>query len=220
MASQYCGHWCTRPQVKHNLKRAEKLLEAGADVDSKDAEGWCALHWAAAEGRTRVIAALLGRRATVDAVDLANCTPLWCAAFNGEYQAALLLLAGGADLTIKGQPRGDASPSAPGLAARGSVLRRFSKDVDRENEEKSLPTCLVGAEPIKSGPGGHDRRREGAPRRGPAPRREAPGGRDPPRRVQGEPQIQGPERGAHPAHLHEPVSLKAYRGGSQVETYQ
>ena len=118
--------------MKHNLKRAEKLLEAGADVDSKDAEGWCALHWAAAEGRTRVIAALLGRRATVDAVDLANCTPLWCAAFNGEYQAALLLLAGGADLTIKGQPRGDASPSAPGLAARSQSKAALADMIDAE----------------------------------------------------------------------------------------
>ena len=121
-------------KVKHDLRAAKKLRAAGADVDSKDAEGWSALHWAAAEGRSRVITYLLESGAFVDAVDPSNCSPLWAASYNGEYQAALLLLAGGADLTIKGQPKGDAIPTTPGLAARSQSKASIADLIDAEKE--------------------------------------------------------------------------------------
>ena len=104
---------------KYDLAEAARLKADGADVDSADADGWTALHWAAAEGYGQVVKYLVdgGRgAATVDATDDEGCTPLWSAAYNGEYQVALALLAAGADLAPKGKASGGAAMTASNAA--------------------------------------------------------------------------------------------------------
>lgn len=125
-------------KVKHDLRTAERLRTAGGvEVNDADVEGWTALHWASAEGRTRVVTYLLDAEkcaANVDVVDLVGCTPLWVAAYNGEYQTALLLLGAGADLTIKGQPKGEPIAMTPGHAARSQGKPAIADMIDAEKK--------------------------------------------------------------------------------------
>ena len=134
-----CGAYVkgkTKPGVrqKYDRARAEALRAAGADADSADGDGWTGLHWAAAEGYGTIVAYLAAPGvANVDAVDAEGCTPLWTAAYNGEYQAALRLLASGADLAPKGRARGGAEMTASN-AARSQRNPTIADAIDAEAE--------------------------------------------------------------------------------------
>ena len=56
------------------------LKEGNVDVDSKDEDGWTALHWAARNGHDDVVQTLLENQATVNAKDNSGSTPLFWAA--------------------------------------------------------------------------------------------------------------------------------------------
>ena len=75
------------------------LLAAGADVNGMDADGFSALHRAAAGGTLAVLELLIGHGGDVNARDLAGCTPLHYAAFCGHTDVVHLLLSAGADPT-------------------------------------------------------------------------------------------------------------------------
>ena len=125
----------TKPGVraKYDRARAEELRALGADADSADGDGWTALHWAAAEGYGPIVKYLAAGVATVDAVDAEGCTPLWTAAYNGEYQAALFLLTAGADLAPKGRASGGAEMTASN-AARSQRNPTIADAIDAEAE--------------------------------------------------------------------------------------
>lgn len=126
----------TKPGVraKYDRAEAERLRCAGADPDGADGDGWTGLHWAAAEGY-RVIVEYLAAPgvANVDAIDKEGCTPLWTAAYNGEYQVALSLLAAGADVSPKGKCSGGAAMTASN-AARSQRNPTIADAVDAEAE--------------------------------------------------------------------------------------
>jgi ankyrin repeat protein len=75
-----------------------KLLETGADPDTRDDDGWVPLHWASGmegdEPRTRV---LLEAGANPDAVTDRGFTPLMAATQSGDLARVRLLLNAGAD---------------------------------------------------------------------------------------------------------------------------
>jgi ankyrin repeat protein len=76
-------------------------LSAGARVDSLDVRtnpnGRRALNWAAWNNRVPVIRILVARGATVNSTNLTGFTPLHHAAESGSMEAAVALLAAGAD---------------------------------------------------------------------------------------------------------------------------
>jgi ankyrin repeat protein len=78
-----------------------QALAAGAKVDSLDLRsnpnGRRALNWAAWNNRVPVIRILAARGAPVNATNLSGFTPLHHAAESGSMEAALALLAAGAD---------------------------------------------------------------------------------------------------------------------------
>lgn len=78
-----------------------QALAAGAKVDSLDVRrnpnGRRALNWAAWNNRVAVIRILAARGAPVNATNLTGFTPLHHAAESGSMEAALALLAVGAD---------------------------------------------------------------------------------------------------------------------------
>ena len=118
---------------KYDLDAAKRLVAEGADVDSRDGDGWSALHWAAAEGYLPVVKYLAAPGvADVDALDGEGCTPLWTASYNGEYQAALQLLASGAALEPKGKASGAAMTASN--AARSQRNPTIADAIDAEAE--------------------------------------------------------------------------------------
>ncbi|BDA40453.1 Acyl-CoA-binding domain-containing protein 6 [Coccomyxa sp. Obi] len=77
------------------------LLDNGADIDSRDAEGCTALHWAADRGSLEVTQLLLQRGAAVNAQDSDGQTPLHYAALNDQREVCSTLLSAGADASIR-----------------------------------------------------------------------------------------------------------------------
>ena len=76
-------------------------LEAGREVDSRNAEGEMPLHWAASGGDPSVVALLLEAGADPEARDGGEATPLHWAATSGSLDNVTMLLATGAELEAR-----------------------------------------------------------------------------------------------------------------------
>lgn len=80
-----------------DVRTVYSLLQAGADVNGSDPDGFTPLHRAATSGNLHVLELLLGHGADPNGKDLAGCTPLHYAAFCGNTDAAYMLLTSGSD---------------------------------------------------------------------------------------------------------------------------
>jgi hypothetical protein len=78
----------------------KRLIALDADVNKT---GWTPLHYAASGGHIEVIKLLLNHSAYIDAESPNQTTPLMMAAMYGSPQAVELLLAEGADASLKNQ---------------------------------------------------------------------------------------------------------------------
>jgi len=78
-------------------ERATALLDAGADVDERNANGGTALMYAVSAGEAELIRLLLERGADPNAKARIGWTPMLVAAAKGRDEAVRLLLEGGAD---------------------------------------------------------------------------------------------------------------------------
>jgi len=76
---------------------ASRLLDTGADVTARAADGTTALHWAARADSLDTVALLLEAGADAAATDRYGITPLYLAAENGSAAVIAALLAAGAD---------------------------------------------------------------------------------------------------------------------------
>ena len=77
---------------------ASALLDKGAEPNRP---GWTALHYAAASGSRDIVRMLLEKSAYIDAASPNNTTPLMMAAGGGWYGVVELLIAEGADQSLK-----------------------------------------------------------------------------------------------------------------------
>jgi ankyrin repeat protein len=105
----------TMPEIPDNDKNkrlheyAEKgltggvllVLQAGADVNHKNARSWTALHYTSAHGHEALAQGLLGARADVNATNGYGGTPLHDAAFNNKPEVAKVLSAHGAQVNAR-----------------------------------------------------------------------------------------------------------------------
>ncbi|XP_049764441.1 serine/threonine-protein phosphatase 6 regulatory ankyrin repeat subunit B-like isoform X4 [Schistocerca cancellata] len=90
----------SRPaNTKDVPKFAERLLQAGANVNLKDHNGITPLHCAAKTGNCKLIKILLSAGADVNSMDVNGATPLLMTSKHCYTQAAQLLLDAGANLT-------------------------------------------------------------------------------------------------------------------------
>ncbi len=83
------------------VSQVELLIEAGADVDEKDAGSKSALHWAADLGHTDVVQVLVANGTDVDAKDFSGMTGLFLASLGSHEDIVKLLITEGADVNAK-----------------------------------------------------------------------------------------------------------------------
>jgi ankyrin repeat protein len=85
--------------IAGDIARIRELIDAGADVNAKDALDRTPLHLAAFHGRTEIIDLLIAHGADVNARDLTATSPLHAAVVAGKQgEAVRMLLDRGADL--------------------------------------------------------------------------------------------------------------------------
>jgi len=83
---------------RKNQPLVTDLLRRGAKVNQS---GWTALHYAAAGGSAEITNLLLDHKAQIDAESPSGMTPLMMAAREGQEDAVKVLLARGANATLK-----------------------------------------------------------------------------------------------------------------------
>jgi uncharacterized protein len=83
--------------MQRQTEEVRRLLREGADVNSRQADGATALHWAAYHGDAGLAELLLGAGADVSAANRNGSTPMWLAATEGNAAMIETLLEGGAD---------------------------------------------------------------------------------------------------------------------------
>jgi ankyrin repeat protein len=88
---------------RNDLAKAKGLIEQGADVNSRDKNGWTPLMYAAsyAKPATEILQLLLAKGADVNAGNKEGQTALMIAAARHEGDAVKALLAKGADANVK-----------------------------------------------------------------------------------------------------------------------
>ncbi|XP_030631508.1 protein phosphatase 1 regulatory subunit 16A [Chanos chanos] len=92
---------CRGAKERNMLEDIRKLVETGANLNSRDDHGATLLHIAAANGYVSVGEYLLERRVSVEEKDNDGWTPLHAAACWGQLQMVELLVAHGASLNAK-----------------------------------------------------------------------------------------------------------------------
>jgi ankyrin repeat protein len=83
------------------IKNAVRVLLDTQEPNVEDSHGWTPLYWAAWNGHTAVVTALLGAGAALDKIDEVGRTPLHNAAQNGHTAVVTALLAAGAAVDVK-----------------------------------------------------------------------------------------------------------------------
>ncbi|OBV38756.1 ankyrin repeat domain-containing protein [Janthinobacterium psychrotolerans] len=121
---------------KHKREAVDALLAKGARVNQS---GWTALHYAASAGDLPIMQLFLARGAKVDAYAPTNITPLMFAAREGQEEAVKLLLASGADASLKSSHGWTAAQFAqaadkPGVAA---IIDTFQQQGSQERGRRN-----------------------------------------------------------------------------------
>ena len=83
------------------LDCVKALIEAGADLNAKENDGWTALHLAACNGKLDCVKALIEAGADLNAKDNDGWTALHLAARYGKLDCVKALIEAGADLNAK-----------------------------------------------------------------------------------------------------------------------
>lgn len=118
------------------------LVAAGADVSTRDCDGFDALYLAARFGCEDALSALLRAGAAVDGTTTANHTPIFLAARYGHLDAVYKLLRAGASLAVRRVPSGARSPvgyaihksgkdNCDGRVAEQRIVISFLEAIDR-----------------------------------------------------------------------------------------
>lgn len=100
--SDYSGFDIVKATQYGAIGRVKELIEAGWDVRQPDSETVTLLHWASINNRQDCIKLFLEKGAVVDALGgELNATPLHWATRQGHLAAVVLLMAAGADPTLR-----------------------------------------------------------------------------------------------------------------------
>lgn len=119
----------------NNLKA---LIEAGADVNDVNHENcdWTALMYAARNGRTECVKALIAGKADLNIKDNDGWTPLMSAARNGHTECVKALVDAGADRHIKLHSNGDFALSLAAFAGYDECVKALIVEQSDLNQQK------------------------------------------------------------------------------------
>lgn len=124
-----------------NVEKVTKMLQGGAEVYTRSAMNWTALHFAAEGGHVAVVKRLLDSRADADARNSEGQTPLHLAVENGHAEVVRLLIERGADFEIRDK-RG-ATPldiaEETGNTAVAGILRTAKEEKDSHYVKAATP---------------------------------------------------------------------------------
>ena len=118
-------------------KLFQRLLDRGADPNSKNAQGEPVLHRVSAAGESDLVTALLDRKADINSKNAAGQSALHCAAAAGRLETSRLLLEYKADLQL----RDSLGLTSLHAAVKAASSYRSVRAYDNENEiERLLPS--------------------------------------------------------------------------------
>ncbi|XP_013410093.1 acyl-CoA-binding domain-containing protein 6 [Lingula anatina] len=90
--------WCKEGDLE---KLTKSLKKEGADINVKDGEGMCLLHWSCDRGNEEIVKYLLKQKANLNELDNDGQTPLHYAASCEHISIVQLLVQAGADVNIQ-----------------------------------------------------------------------------------------------------------------------
>ena len=135
--------------VLGRVDRVKELVERGAPIDAKSADGFTALHYAAFFGHAELARFLVDAGAQLDirAKNDMQVTPLHSAAAGGHREVALLLIAAGADVNAAQHHGWTALHAAAqhGDAELAGALIERGADADARGEDGTTPAELAAA---------------------------------------------------------------------------
>ena len=105
------------------------LLSKTTDVDTKDKDGWTALHYAVIHGRKDCVRTLVTHKANINAQDNDGKTPLMRASENGEEQIVRHLVENGAEVYKRNKEGKTALDYSKGkIGLKGLKIERIDKN--------------------------------------------------------------------------------------------
>ncbi|MBI5570510.1 MAG: ankyrin repeat domain-containing protein [Desulfomonile tiedjei] len=84
-----------------DVGKVERLLDGGADINSRDIKGWTPLMFAVGSSHSKLAKLLLEKGAAVNLKTKEGLTPLMKAALHNDSEILTLLLAKGADVHVR-----------------------------------------------------------------------------------------------------------------------
>ena len=115
---------------------ARALVEAGGDVDTPEADGTTALHWAVRQDHAGITNLLLYAEADANAANRYGMTPLLLAGTNGSPEIVAMLLDAGADPNLA-TPEGETPLMTAARTGNPEVLRLLLTHGARVNDSEA-----------------------------------------------------------------------------------
>lgn len=125
--------------------RVEALLQAGANSNTIDPEGFTPLFWASAAGSKQIVAALINASADVNGRALFGDTPLMAAAAWGHEEVVRLLLDHGANVNAKTDQSSGPLFAAAARGHLGVVKLLLARGADAAVADQRKATPLMAA---------------------------------------------------------------------------
>jgi hypothetical protein len=125
-----------------SLPETKRLLNLGAHVDAKDANGKTALHYAAQNGHFKIVQELLAHGALVDQKDNDGNTPLHLAYYAKQNHDYNEQVRAGGNITIQAPYKHYHKQTAPGQAYDYGVIKNLinaGAKEDIKNNQREVP---------------------------------------------------------------------------------
>ncbi|KAJ3456914.1 hypothetical protein MRS44_014055 [Fusarium solani] len=125
-----------------------QLLKNGADIASRDDDGWAPINLAAGKGHEAVTLLLVEKGANIEAKNKNGNTPLSCAAINGHEAVARLLVEKGANIEAKNKNGNTPLSWAAykGHEAVALLLVEKGANIEVKNNNGNTPLLLAARE--------------------------------------------------------------------------